>query len=300
MKLRTVSLSVAIIGLAVSVAAQQPAEDPVALGFAFQASSAGAGAPAIDVIGALPFEFGKPVLDAPYTADAVTEMTQVLADGNRIEHRVTANVARDSRGRVRRDQPLAALGPLMPKGDTRIVSISDPDAGVHYSLDAQRKVAIRTRQSEMPPPPPPPGSHSYIERKTEVVSVLKDGPAMSPNVAFTLALGDTPPETQTEQLGVQQIEGVRAEGSRTVATIAAGAIGNERPIEIVSERWYSQELQLVVMSRHADPRFGETVYRLTNIVRAEPSAELFQVPAGYSIEEGSRVRAVAPLKRKPQ
>jgi hypothetical protein len=298
MKLRTVSLSVAIIGLAVSVAAQQPAEDPVALGFAFQASSAGAGAPAIDVIGALPFEFGKPVLDAPYTADAVTEMTQVLADGNRIEHRVTANVARDSRGRVRRDQPLAALGPLMPKGDTRIVSISDPDAGVHYSLDAQRKVAIRTRQSEMPPPPP--GSHSYIERKTEVVSVLKDGPAMSPNVAFTLALGDTPPETQTEQLGVQQIEGVRAEGSRTVATIAAGAIGNERPIEIVSERWYSQELQLVVMSRHADPRFGETVYRLTNIVRAEPSAELFQVPAGYSIEEGSRVRAVAPLKRKAQ
>jgi hypothetical protein len=298
MKLRTVSLSVAIIGLAVSVAAQQPAEDPVALGFAFQASSAGAGAPAIDVIGALPFEFGKPVLDAPYTADAVTEMTQVLADGNRIEHRVTANVARDSRGRVRRDQPLAALGPLMPKGDTRIVSISDPDAGVHYSLDAQRKVAIRTRQSEMPPPPP--GSHSYIERKTEVVSVLKDGPAMSPNVAFTLALGDTPPETQTEQLGVQQIEGVRAEGSRTVATIAAGAIGNERPIEIVSERWYSQELQLVVMSRHADPRFGETVYRLTNIVRAEPSAELFQVPAGYSIEENSRVRAVAPLKRKPQ
>jgi hypothetical protein len=298
MKLRTVSLSVAIIGLAVSVAAQQPAEDPVALGFAFQASSAGAGAPAIDVIGALPFEFGKPVLDAPYTADAVTEMTQVLADGNRIEHRVTANVARDSRGRVRRDQPLAALGPLMPKGDTRIVSISDPDAGVHYSLDAQRKVAIRTRQSEMPPPPP--GSHSYIERKTEVVSVLKDGPAMSPNVAFTLALGDTPPETRTEQLGVQQIEGVRAEGSRTVATIAAGAIGNERPIEIVSERWYSQELQLVVMSRHADPRFGETVYRLTNIVRAEPSAELFQVPAGYSIEEGSRVRAVAPLKRKAQ
>jgi hypothetical protein len=298
MKLRTVSLSVAIIGLAVSVAAQQPAEDPVALGFAFQASSAGAGAPAIDVIGALPFEFGKPVLDAPYTADAVTEMTQVLADGNRIEHRVTANVARDSRGRVRRDQPLAALGPLMPKGDTRIVSISDPDAGVHYSLDAQRKVAIRTRQSEMPPPPP--GSHSYIERKTEVVSVLKDGPAMSSNVAFTLALGDTPPETRTEQLGVQQIEGVRAEGSRTVATIAAGAIGNERPIEIVSERWYSQELQLVVMSRHADPRFGETVYRLTNIVRAEPSAELFQVPAGYSIEEGSRVRAVAPLKRKAQ
>jgi hypothetical protein len=51
---------------------------------------------------------------------------------------------------------------------------------------------------------------------------------------------------------------------RTTITIPAGEIGNERAIEIVSERWYSPELQLVVMTRHSDPRTGETVYRLTN------------------------------------
>jgi hypothetical protein len=80
------------------------------------------------------------------------------------------------------------------------------------------------------------------------------------------------------------IEGVQAEGARTVVTIPAGTIGNQAPIEIVSERWFSPELGVVVMSRRSDPRFGETTYRLQNIVRGEPSPELFQVPPDYTVE----------------
>ena len=57
-------------------------------------------------------------------------------------------------------------------------------------------------------------------------------------------------------------------------------------IEIVSERWYSPELQLVVMTRHSDPRFGETTYKLTNINRTEPAKSLFEVPSDYTIKEG--------------
>lgn len=88
-------------------------------------------------------------------------------------------------------------------------------------------------------------------------------------------------DTKTEQLGSKNIEGVEAEGTRTVTTIPAGAIGNERPIETVYEKWYSKELQMVVMSKRTDPRFGEQTYRLTNIVRNEPDPSLFSVPAGY-------------------
>jgi TonB family protein len=84
-----------------------------------------------------------------------------------------------------------------------------------------------------------------------------------------------------ESLGTQSIGGVTAEGTRTTVTIPAGAIGNERAIQIVSERWYSQELQTVVMTKHSDPRFGETTYRLTNVSRAEPDHSLFEVPAGF-------------------
>jgi len=68
-------------------------------------------------------------------------------------------------------------------------------------------------------------------------------------------------------------------------TIQANAIGNQAPIVIVSERWYSPELQVVVLTRRSDPRFGETVYRLVNIVRAEPSTDLFEIPSDYRIQD---------------
>jgi TonB family protein len=93
-------------------------------------------------------------------------------------------------------------------------------------------------------------------------------------------------ESRTEQLGTQMVEGIAAEGTRHINTIPAGAIGNERPIEIVSERWYSPELQMVILMKHVDPRYGESIQRLTNIDRSEPDASLFQVPDGYEIKEG--------------
>jgi TonB family protein len=92
---------------------------------------------------------------------------------------------------------------------------------------------------------------------------------------------------RNESLGKQAIEGVEAEGTRKTVEIPAGEIGNERPIEIVFERWYSPELQVVVMTKHSDPRFGETTYRLTNINRSEPARELFEVPADYTVKDPS-------------
>jgi TonB family protein len=91
-----------------------------------------------------------------------------------------------------------------------------------------------------------------------------------------------PPVTET--LGKQTIEGVEAEGTRTTVTLPAGLIGNERPINIVSERWYSPELQIVVMTKQSDPRFGETTYRLTSINRTEPARNLFEVPSDYTLK----------------
>ncbi len=83
------------------------------------------------------------------------------------------------------------------------------------------------------------------------------------------------------------IEGVESEGTRTTVTISAGQIGNELPIQIVSERWFSPELQVVILSKHNDPRMGETVYRLSNINRSEQPRTLFEVPSDYKIVESS-------------
>jgi hypothetical protein len=97
----------------------------------------------------------------------------------------------------------------------------------------------------------------------------------------------------TENLGQQTVEGVPATGSRSTTTIPAGAIGNLQPIKIVAEQWVSTDLQVLVMTKHSDPRSGETTYRLQSIVRAEPDRSLFTVPADYTMKE-SGIRE--PLK----
>ncbi|MFL6373042.1 MAG: hypothetical protein ACJ73D_00095 [Pyrinomonadaceae bacterium] len=101
---------------------------------------------------------------------------------------------------------------------------------------------------------------------------------------FVGGAGDSKWETKTEDLGTQNIEGVICEGTRHVTTIPAGGIGNERPIEITYERWFSKDLGMVVMSKHSDPRFGEQTYTLKNIVRAEPDPSLFTVPKNFQFQ----------------
>src|SRR5579872_7151274 len=47
---------------------------------------------------------GGLVKNAPYSAQAVTETTQRLVDGNRIARKTTASLYRDSEGRTRREE----------------------------------------------------------------------------------------------------------------------------------------------------------------------------------------------------
>ena len=87
-----------------------------------------------------------------------------------------------------------------------------------------------------------------------------------------------------EDLGEQVLEGLLVKGTRMTDTIPAGTIGNDRQIDIVTERWYSEDIDAMVLERYSDPRFGETTYRLVNVVLGEPSPDLFQVPQGYDVK----------------
>jgi hypothetical protein len=93
------------------------------------------------------------------------------------------------------------------------------------------------------------------------------------------------------------IEGLAVQGHKTTSTIPAGKVGNEQPITITSEEWSSPELKVLVLTRHADPRLGESSYRLTNIVRAEPDHSLFMVPSDYTLKE-TGIRRTAEAKRQ--
>jgi hypothetical protein len=215
---------------------------------------------------------GKVVKGAPFSAVATSETTQTLADGNHINRKTQTNLYRDSLGRFRKEVTLPSIGPLAASGKLHsFIEISDPVAGTNYVLEPEQKVA---RQA--------PGPIGMQVR-------TKGGPGGG-NVFYRNFKESQDAEAKTESLGVETISGVNAEGTRTTRTIAAGEIGNEKPITIVSERWYSPDLQMDVKSTHSDPRFGNTSYTLTNIQRTEPAATLFAVPAGYSIEQGHRGR----------
>jgi hypothetical protein len=229
----------------------------------------------------------KTVKGAPYQAEAVTEVIQTLGDGNRISRKHTSVVARDGEGRVRREGPGGiAFGPLASSEGPKVVFIHDPSGKDSYVLEMDQKVARK-----LPPRPDfddrrrgdrddDRSDKAEAKGDKEKIKVEK-GVKVVRKMEWT-EKGDV----KKEDLGTQQIEGVAAKGTRTTLTIPAGEIGNERPIEIVNERWFSDELQTIVQSRRSDPRMGETVYRLTNIQKGEPDAALFQVPDDFKVEEG--------------
>ncbi len=250
-------------------------------------------------------EFGGAVVKgAPYSAEAITETTQTLADGNRIVQKNSALVYRDGQGRTRREQTLGAIGPLSVQSaqPLKVITINDPVAGVSYTLNPQSQTATRL-------PLNPTISHATAGTAVVVghaesgtmegaLPVPQPGTAGAQTMIRTIVRhSDGQSQAKVEQTGRQVIEGVEVEGTRETTTIPAGQIGNERPIEVVSERWYSPRLQVVVMSKRSDPRMGETVYRLSGISLGEPPAALFQVPAGYTVKEGSD-RAVTWTEKK--
>ena len=211
----------------------------------------GEGAPFPPPLGASLFE--PRVEGLPYRAEAVVEFVSGGTEANQTARRTTVVVARDAAGRTRRED---AVGPE----EARVVAIDDPVADVRYVFFPDREEGRKFTKRL----PGPMGEGFHRPRGAD------GGPAV-----------------KTESLGTQVIAGVEADGTRDTITVPAGVHGNDAPIEIVTERWYSAELKTVLRRRHRDPR-GERTWALTDITRGEPDASLFEVPDGVEIEEAIR------------
>ena len=239
---------------------------------------------------------------APYSGDAITEFTQVLGDGNRIQRKTVARTFRDSEGRTRREQTATVNGV-----EKVTVTIVDPVAGVSWVLDPEKRTAMQSRSILSVAGQRSGGGGVGVGEGVARVGGGGGGrggaapataaptwttaPAGTPPTIATVAparIGEGDDAPAKEELGQKAIEGVMAEGTRTTTTIAAGKIGNAQAIKVVSEQWFSPDLQVLITTRHSDPRSGETVYRLTNIIRGEQDRSMFEVPADYTIQEGRR------------
>jgi hypothetical protein len=206
---------------------------------------------------------GETVKGAPYAADGVTETTQTLGDGTHINRQETYTIYRDGDGRIRRES-----------GDQ--VWIFDPVSNASYVLNMKQQTARKISLSR---------DVAYQKMQLDDHTVKLRAEAGANQIFFAAGAVNTaaqPPKT--EPLGRQSMEGVDVDGTRTTIELPQGQIGNDRAIQIVTERWASSELQITVMSKHTDPIMGDTTERLTNIRRGEPNASLFQVPAGFNME----------------
>jgi hypothetical protein len=205
---------------------------------------------------------GRVVTGAPFSAIAVSETTQALSDGNKILNKTQTSLYRDSQGRFRKEVTMPAFGDATQSQPHSFVFVHDPVASTGFILNPEKKVAHLM-----------PGSRGGKDKHPG-------------NAADASAFENRNDANVTkESLGTQTINGVSAQGTRFTRTIPAGNMGNEKPITIVREEWYSPDLQLIVQSKRNDPRFGETTYTLTNIQRTEPAASLFTVPSDYTVKE---------------
>src|SRR5215467_5527452 len=233
---------------------------------------------------------GEVVTAAPYTATATTESTQVLADGNRIVNKTSSFVARDSQGRTRRETDLHRIG-TMQVDSPKMIFINDPTTHTQYIFTpggGEATKVIRTEGNWKEEPQIIDLRNMRERRIKEKVIVNAQGAREGQQSK------ESAEQVKHEDLGTQTIEGVSAQGKRETVTIPAGEIGNERPIEIVTETWFSPELHTMVLRKHSDPRFGDSTYRLTDIKRNEPDASLFQPPAGAKL----RTEPVIELHRE--
>lgn len=236
------------------------------------------------------------VTGRPYTAQAVTELKQTLGNGAHITQKSEASVGRDSKGRTFRVQTMNSIGPWASTGESAsaggqnetaptLTTIFDPVSKTHidYTDNPKRAHVI------------PIGGFGGPVLAASVaggptVTYVAGEPAggavgFATQTRMLTEPGTPAKEPEAEQLGERQIEGFKAVGKKTRVVIPANSIGNDSPIEITHETWYSPDLKLILESTQNDPRFGETKYALVKISAKEPSEKLFQVPAGYTVED---------------
>ena len=230
----------------------------------------------------------------PYSADTSTETVQTLGDGNRIAHRTVSKFYRDSEGRTRREETFGNVDPEHPTPHEVKVFIDDPVSGTALVLDPGSKTLEKMQRirdfGDV--------QLDDTDRAKIMLKLAKDsetnGQAAPGKVFFNrdrtsnpdngmLVISDENRNIAKEDLGTRNIEGVDCTGTRQTSTIPAGAIGNDKPISIVTETWFSEAIGAVVESISDDPRYGKTTYQLTNVQLSEPSRSLFETPANFKV-----------------
>jgi hypothetical protein len=217
--------------------------------------------------------------DAPFTGTVKTSFDRKLADGNEERKVSSTHPSRDSAGRERSEFAVGCA--RSEDGQTHeqlIVIVNDSVAHTTMSwqvgADQQPKIVSVFHQLDSAP--------SVKSTKPSAAELERQQKELRDTQVGQVLLRS---ETKTESLGVKQIAGFSAQGTRTTRTIPAGQEGNDQPLAVVTETWESKELGITLMSISDDPRRGRitSVYEELNL--GEPDPGLFVPPPGYTLQD---------------
>jgi len=248
----------------------------------------GFGGPGMEMLG------GRTVTGAPYSAVEVLTIQEKFADGNSVNTTTSTPRARDSQGRTYVSETVTPPASTGKAAYTR-TTIMDPIAGYRYELNSSTMTAV---QSPLPKVRPETGRPESAGLRSGG-RAARGAAAQGANPALGTVTRPDGALVTTSSNGTATVNGVVATHTQVTEVIPAGAIGNAQPITTTRTTYVSQELKLPVQIKTTDPRFGTSDMELTNISTGEPSAALFAVPAGYTIQKARPEMGRGPGGRGP-
>jgi TonB family protein len=204
-----------------------------------------------------------PIPNAPFSATTMMDNIHSLADGTTVTTKTMTTIARDTKGRTHNENRYYLTPSDSSEGRIRDITIFDPNSRTRTTLNPA------TQRAFVFAVPPPMG--------------LSGSPVVPP------------PDAEREDLGLSSIDGLTVHGYRKSRTIPVGAEGNDREITISDEYWYSDELHMNITVRHTDPRHGVQFVALTELKREEPDPKMFEIPAGYSVENQNETQGTVRI-----
>ena len=200
------------------------------------------------------------VAGKPFSGSDSIDWTRTLGDGSVIATHQDAKLARDSQGRVYRERVTRFPANSDQKSRVKAFIILDPVA------HSRTECVIAARRCEV-------DDFHGLRR-----------PAPLPDGSFSSDKGNL----VRESLGSDSIDGLEVVGTRETFTLNAGVVGNTEPLTTTGEYWYSPDLEVNLSITRKDSREGKLVIHVVDLVRSEPDASLFQIPANFVVEDQRR------------
>jgi hypothetical protein len=201
-----------------------------------------------------------PLAGKPFSGRSTTEWTRKLDDGGVVTTHLFAMVARDSQVRIYRERRNFVPANSDQESRKEDIRIFDPVTHTRTTCEVAARRCTVT------------GYHARTSFKPTPAGSLDDGKRY----------------LTRESLGSDVIEDLNVVGTRETTTINAGVIGNSQPLAITREFWYSPDLQVNLSVTRQDPREGTQVIHVVDLSRSEPDPAMFQVPAGFVVEDSSK------------